>query len=173
MKGGEFDCHKVELAVWTHYVVNDLKPELLVDTLASCGKSVPEAPAAADDNAQSEAPSSEAAATAEGANGTETKQVQNGAEEDSMNSVNSIDSTASTDGSAVDEESNGASAAAAAASEPETKEVTEKEVTTNGAMNGNGNHSGQNGDSAKTNGTSEEATPSQTLVGFQRNCVTM
>merc|ERR1719175_447673 len=30
-EGGDWTPHKVELAVWTHYIARDLKPELLED----------------------------------------------------------------------------------------------------------------------------------------------
>jgi hypothetical protein len=47
--GGEWTPHKVELAVWTHFVVNELKPELLADmpgkTTAAATAAVTTAPA--------------------------------------------------------------------------------------------------------------------------------
>ena len=33
--GDTWTPHRVELALWTHYITNDLKPELLEDTLGS------------------------------------------------------------------------------------------------------------------------------------------
>jgi hypothetical protein len=41
--------HKVELAVWTHYILRDLKPELLIDMPEA--SAVPAAPAATDEEA--------------------------------------------------------------------------------------------------------------------------
>ena len=40
--GGEWTPHKVELAIWTHYIARDIKPELLEDMP---GKSATRSPA--------------------------------------------------------------------------------------------------------------------------------
>ncbi|ENN76459.1 hypothetical protein D910_07106, partial [Dendroctonus ponderosae] len=45
--------HKVELAIWTHYVVSDLKPELLDDVKIENGTSIPPALVALHQNGDS------------------------------------------------------------------------------------------------------------------------
>lgn len=73
-QGGSWTPHTVELAVWTHYVANDLKPELLADIpSAAAAKAAATAPAAAvptpqeaEDSQEKTGPAAAAAASAEG-----------------------------------------------------------------------------------------------------------
>ena len=86
LPGGSWNPHRVELAIWTHYVAHDLKPELLADIpSAAAAAAAPPKPAAAaattaDDETTAETPSETPSPA------TQTDEDSNGAGEDATNS---------------------------------------------------------------------------------------
>ena len=90
LPGGSWNPHRVELAIWTHYVAHDLKPELLADipsasAAAAASPPKPAVPAAAaattaDDETTAETPSETPSPA------TQTDEDSNGAGEDATNS---------------------------------------------------------------------------------------
>jgi hypothetical protein len=91
--GGDWNPHKVELAVWTHYVLNELKPEVLMDmpgaTSAETAKPVvTSAPIVS--SAPSNGASEEAKNVANGEDSNSTSESANG--DDVKNGVNDFSS---------------------------------------------------------------------------------
>lgn len=148
--GSEWTPHRVELAVWTHYICRDLKPDILVD--------MPEANESAPAAAAESAP----------ANGVE--------EEDS----NTNFSAASTVSSACDEDSNSVSEANKNPEEPSAAEEATNESEVAEAKNGNkdeeeatpktnGNNSHSNGSeaNAKEQNGDDDKTEAEAKVSEQ------
>ena len=102
--GGSWNPHRVELAIWTHYVAHDLKPELLADipsasAAAAASPPKPAVPAAAttaDDETTAETPTETPSPAA-----TQTDEDSNGAGEDAA--TNSRPNTADPDAKAATE----------------------------------------------------------------------
>merc|ERR1719383_1592490 len=102
-QGGSWTPHKVELAVWTHYICRDLKPELLEDMPGggaarssptklqpAVNGSEPEQPAAA------AAESPEEPAAADDSKSPSPEPANNGDGEKTVNGVNGVDAAAET-----------------------------------------------------------------------------
>ena len=134
--GGEWDPHKVELAVWTHYILNELKPELLIDMPgASAPVSTPApAPVSAAPNGASEeaknvnvANGEDSNSASESANGdadAEGDEAKNGDFSSDDNDANH-DRVSSESAPAASEENATTTKAAPATSEESTTTTTE------------------------------------------------
>merc|ERR1719295_1462416 len=144
-QGGSWNPHRVELAIWTHYVAHDLKPELLADipsasAAAAASPPKPAVPAAAaattaDDETTAETPSETPSPAA-----TQTDEDSNGAGEDAA--TNSRPNTADPDAKAASENTTATDSESAEKAIPsESHHQTEKSpspAAVNGGQNGHG-----------------------------------
>merc|ERR1711971_167042 len=152
----KYTPHIVELAVWTHYILYDLKPELLEDMPTSKVETAPAATAAAPTETE-EVPSETATSNGAVIADEDTKssmassmdEDSNSAKNHNINPVGSaeLEAIAETPSAAVTTESE-APEEASAAEKIEIAEVTAVENGNNGTPKTNGNNSHSNGSAA-------------------------
>merc|ERR1719418_87947 len=153
----KYTPHIVELAVWTHYILYDLKPELLEDMPTSKVESAPAATAAAPTETE-EVPSETATSNGAVIADEDTKSSMASSMDEDSNSeaknhnINPVgfaelEAIAETPSAAVTTESE-APEEAPAAEKIEIAEVTAVENGNNGTPKTNGNNSHSNGSAA-------------------------
>lgn len=137
-QGGSWNPHRVELAIWTHYVAHDLKPELLADIPSASAAAAPPKPAVpaattADDETTADTPSETPSPA------TQTDEDSNGAGEDA---TNSRPNTADPDAKAASENTTATDSESAEKAIPsESHHQTETSpcpAAVNGGQNGHG-----------------------------------
>lgn len=153
----KYTPHIVELAVWTHYILYDLKPELLEDMPASKVEAAPPAATAAAAPTETEVPSETATSNGAVIADEDTKSsMASSMDEDSNSAKNhninpvgfaELEAIAETPSAAVTTESE-APEEAPAAEKIEIAEVTAVENGNNGTPKTNGNNSHSNGSAA-------------------------
>merc|ERR1712203_588451 len=153
----KYTPHIVELAVWTHYILYDLKPELLEDMPASKVEAAPAPTATAAAPTETEVPSETATSNGAVIADEDTKSsMASSMDEDSNSAKNhninpvgfaELEAIAETPSAAVTTESE-APEEAPAAEKIEIAEVTAVENGNNGTPKTNGNNSHSNGSAA-------------------------
>merc|ERR1712083_30262 len=153
----KYTPHIVELAVWTHYILYDLKPELLEDMPASKVEAAPAPAATAAAPTETEVPSETATSNGAVIADEDTKSsMASSMDEDSNSAKNhninpvgfaELEAIAETPSAAVTTESE-APEEAPAAEKIEIAEVTAVENGNNGTPKTNGNNSHSNGSAA-------------------------
>merc|ERR1711971_810324 len=153
----KYTPHIVELAVWTHYILYDLKPELLEDMPASKVEAAPAPAATAAAPIETEVPSETATSNGAVIADEDTKSsMASSMDEDSNSAKNhninpvgfaELEAIAETPSAAVTTESE-APEEAPAAEKIEIAEVTAVENGNNGTPKTNGNNSHSNGSAA-------------------------
>merc|ERR1712083_651409 len=153
----KYTPHIVELAVWTHYILYDLKPELLEDMPASKVEAAPAPAATAAAPTETEVPSETATSNGAVIADEDTKSsMASSMDEDSNSAKNhninpvgfaELEAITETPSAAVTTESE-APEEAPAAEKIEIAEVTAVENGNNGTPKTNGNNSHSNGSAA-------------------------
>merc|ERR1711997_1054264 len=149
----KYTPHIVELAVWTHYILYDLKPELLEDMPASKVEATPAPAAPTETEVPSETATSNGAVIADedtkSSMASSMDEDSNSAKNHNINPVGfaELEAIAETPSAAVITESE-APEEAPAAEKIEIAEVTAVENGNNGTPKTNGNNSHSNGSAA-------------------------